>query len=52
MLRLRFIEEWEYPEIAADKAIPIGTVQRLVFKAKKKLVPLLRRFDGALSRSL
>jgi hypothetical protein len=51
MLRLRFIEEWEYHKIAADKAIPIGTVQWLVFKAKKKLVPLLRRFDGALSRS-
>jgi hypothetical protein len=33
---------------AADKAIPIGTVQWLVFKAKKKLVPLLRRFGGAL----
>src|SRR5580692_12669068 len=26
-LTLRFIEEWEYHEIAAAKAIPIGTVQ-------------------------
>ena len=52
MLRLRFIEEWEYHEIAADKAIPIGTVQWRLFNAKKKLAPLLRRFDGGLSRSL
>src|ERR1700746_1061888 len=26
-LTLRFVEEWEYHEIAAAKAIPIGTVQ-------------------------
>jgi len=26
-LRLRFIEEWEYHEIAAAQEIPIGTVQ-------------------------
>src|ERR1700722_19349392 len=42
-LTLRFIEEWEYHEIAAAKAIPIGTVQWRVFNAKKKLVPHLRR---------
>jgi RNA polymerase sigma-70 factor, ECF subfamily len=42
-LKLRFIEEWEYHEIAAAKAIPIGTVQWRVFNAKKKLAPHLRR---------
>jgi RNA polymerase sigma factor (sigma-70 family) len=42
-LTLRFIEEWEYHEIAAAKAIPIGTVQWRVFNAKKKLAPILRR---------
>ena len=42
-LTLRFIEEWEYHEIAAAKAIPIGTVQWRVFNAKKKLAPHLRR---------
>lgn len=42
-LRLRFIEDWEYHEIAAAKAIPIGTVQWRVFNAKKKLAPHLRR---------
>ncbi|HTB14823.1 MAG TPA: sigma-70 family RNA polymerase sigma factor [Bryobacteraceae bacterium] len=41
-LTLRFIEEWEYHEIAAAKAIPIGTVQWRVFNAKKKLAPHLR----------
>ena len=36
-LTLRFVEEWEYHEIAAAKNIPIGTVQWRVFNAKKKL---------------
>ena len=36
-LTLRFVEEWEYHEIAAAKKIPIGTVQWRVFNAKKKL---------------
>ena len=52
ILRLRFIEEWEYHEIAADKAVPIGTVQWCVFNAKRKLTPLLRPFDTSPSRSL
>jgi RNA polymerase sigma-70 factor, ECF subfamily len=46
-LTLRFIEEWEYHEIAAAKAIPIGTVQWRVFNAKKKLAPHLRRRESA-----
>jgi RNA polymerase sigma factor (sigma-70 family) len=41
-LTLRFVEEWEYHEIAAAKNIPIGTVQWRVFNAKKKLAPLLQ----------
>jgi DNA-directed RNA polymerase specialized sigma24 family protein len=41
-LTLRFVEEWEYHEIAAAKNIPIGTVQWRVFNAKKKLAPLLK----------
>jgi len=41
-LRLRFVEEWEYHEIAAAKAIPIGTLQWRVFNAKKKLAPRLK----------
>jgi RNA polymerase sigma-70 factor (ECF subfamily) len=36
-MMLRFIEEWEYHEIAAAQAIPIGTVQWRVFNSKKKL---------------
>jgi RNA polymerase sigma-70 factor, ECF subfamily len=42
-LRLRFVEEWEYHEIAAAQEIPIGTVQWRVFNAKKKLAPHLTR---------
>ena len=46
-LRLRFIEEWEYHEIAAAQEIPIGTVQWRVFNAKKKLAPHLKRWQAA-----
>jgi len=42
VMRLRFIEQWEYHEIAASQAMPIGTVQWKVFNAKKKLAPYLR----------
>jgi len=41
VMRLRFVEQWEYHEIAAAQAIPIGTVQWQVFNAKKKLAPHL-----------
>ena len=40
-LTLRFIEQWEYHEIAAAQSTPIGTVQWRVFNAKKKLAPHL-----------
>jgi RNA polymerase sigma-70 factor (ECF subfamily) len=46
-LTLRFVEEWEYHEIAAAQNIPIGTVQWRVFNAKKKLAPVLRRVAKA-----
>src|SRR5262249_25244129 len=36
-MTLRFVEGWEYHEIAAAQAIPIGTVQWRVFNSKKKL---------------
>jgi RNA polymerase sigma-70 factor, ECF subfamily len=42
-LTLRFIDQWEYHEIAAAQSIPIGTVQWRVFSAKKKLAPHLKR---------
>ena len=40
-MELRFIEQWEYHEIAAAQAIPIGTVQWRIFNVKKKLAPQL-----------
>jgi RNA polymerase sigma-70 factor (ECF subfamily) len=49
-LTLRFIEDWEYHEIAAARAIPIGTVQWRVFSAKKKLAPILKRTEASLAR--
>jgi len=45
VMTLRFIEQWEYHEIAAAKDMPIGTVQWLVFNAKKKLAPRLKAID-------
>jgi RNA polymerase sigma-70 factor (ECF subfamily) len=42
VMKLRFIEQWEYHEIATAHAIPIGTVQWRVFNAKKKLAPHLK----------
>jgi RNA polymerase sigma-70 factor (ECF subfamily) len=42
VMTLRFLEQWEYHEIAAAKCIPIGTVQWRVFNAKKKLALRIR----------
>src|SRR5260370_23151219 len=48
VMTLRFVEQWEDHEIAAARAIPIGTVQWRVFNAKKKLAPhLATRRDSA-----
>ena len=41
VMTLRFVEQWEYHEIAAAHDIPIGTVLWRVFNAKKKLAPYL-----------
>src|ERR1700742_1509864 len=41
-LTLRYVEGWEYHEIAAATAIPIGTVQWRVFNAQKKLAARLK----------
>jgi len=49
-LKLRFIEEWEYHEIAAAQSIPIGTVQWRVHNAKKKLAPLLKETEHHTTR--
>ena len=49
-LKLRFIEQWEYHEIAAAQSIPIGTVQWRVHNAKKKLAPLLRKTEYNVTR--
>jgi RNA polymerase sigma-70 factor (ECF subfamily) len=37
VMTLRFVEDWEYHEIATAQAVPIGTVQWRVFNSKKKL---------------
>jgi RNA polymerase sigma-70 factor (ECF subfamily) len=42
VMTLRFLEQWEYHEIAAAQSIPIGTVQWRVFNAKKKLASRFR----------
>ena len=50
-MTLRFVEEWEYHEIAAAQAIPIGTVQWRVFNSKKKLAGHLRPYEYQLPRA-
>lgn len=41
LMILRFVEDWEYHEIAAAQATPIGTIQWRIFNSKKKLTNLL-----------
>jgi RNA polymerase sigma-70 factor, ECF subfamily len=50
-MTLRFVEEWEYHEIAAAQAIPIGTVQWRVHNSKKKLAAHLTPLRNAYSRA-
>jgi RNA polymerase sigma-70 factor, ECF subfamily len=42
IMTLRFVEEWEYHEIAAVRGAPIGTIQWKVFNSKKKLARHLK----------
>ena len=51
LMILRYIEEWEYHEIAAAQAIPIGTVQWRVFRAKKKLAPHLTTRESVVRKA-
>jgi RNA polymerase sigma-70 factor (ECF subfamily) len=44
---LRFVEQWEYHEIAAARGAPIGTVQWRIFNSKKKLARHLRSRHAA-----
>jgi RNA polymerase sigma-70 factor (ECF subfamily) len=45
VMTLRFVEQWEYHEIATARDMPIGTIQWIVFNAKKKLAPRLTAMD-------
>jgi RNA polymerase sigma factor (sigma-70 family) len=49
-LTLRFIDEYEYHEIAAAQTIPIGTAKWRVFNAKKKLAPHLKKIETNATR--
>jgi DNA-directed RNA polymerase specialized sigma24 family protein len=51
VMKLRFIEQWEYHEIAAAQDIPIGTVQWRVFNAKKKLAPHLKTRQDTMDKA-
>ena len=51
VMKLRFIEQWEYHEIASAQAIPIGTVQWRVFNAKKKLASHLNATPNLLKKA-
>ena len=51
VMTLRFIEEWEYQEIAEARAIPIGTVKWQVHNAKKKLAQYLTTRANAIRKA-
>jgi RNA polymerase sigma-70 factor (ECF subfamily) len=51
VMKLRFIEQWEYHEIAAARDIPVGTVQWRVFNAKRKLAPHLSTRQNAAQKA-
>ena len=51
VMTLRFVEEWEYHEIAAERLIPIGTLQWRVFNAKKKLAPHLAGVGSSMRKA-
>jgi RNA polymerase sigma-70 factor, ECF subfamily len=48
---LRFVEQWEYHEIAAVRGTPIGTVQWRIFNSKKKLARYLGPQQPACARA-
>jgi RNA polymerase sigma-70 factor (ECF subfamily) len=50
-LTLRFVEDWQYHEIAAAQAVPIGTVQWRVFNSKKKLAARLSPLQGVTQKA-
>ena len=51
LMTLRYMEDWEYHEIAAAQAVPIGTVQWRIFRAKKKLAPHLTTRENGLRKA-
>jgi RNA polymerase sigma-70 factor, ECF subfamily len=42
LMILRFVEQWEYHEIAANRGTPIGTVKWRIYNSKKKLARHLK----------
>jgi RNA polymerase sigma-70 factor (ECF subfamily) len=51
LMTLRFVEQWEYHEIAAARATPIGTVQWRIFNSKRKLAAHLTSRHSVCERS-
>jgi RNA polymerase sigma factor (sigma-70 family) len=50
VMKLRFIEQWDYQEIASAQAVPVGTVRWRVFNAKKKLAPYLTTHQSTMRK--
>jgi DNA-directed RNA polymerase specialized sigma24 family protein len=51
LITLRYIEQWQYHEIGAAKAIPIRPVQWRVFNVRKKLAPPLATNQNIVSKA-
>ncbi len=45
LIRMRFLEEYSYEEIAEKLALPLGTVKTQIHRARERMCELIRRGD-------
>jgi len=48
LVRLRYLQEYSYDEIALEKDIPLGTVKAQLFRARALLADLIRKSKNAI----
>src|SRR5690554_1807693 len=48
LVRLRYLQEYSYDEIAMEKDIPLGTVKAQLFRARALLADLIRKSKNAI----
>ncbi len=48
LVQLRYFDEYSYEEIAAEMAIPIGTVKAQLFRAREFLYNIMKNAEGSI----